>query len=117
MTSAASMTFAHRLGRTVGLAVRFCLHDRNPKVRWTKRALFAAAATAFLATSFTWFVSSILSLICVALFFFALSQVKSSEVLEGLSHHPNIPRNGPSGYGYYDGYGNYKGSLHPEDDK
>lgn len=117
MTSAASTTFAHRLGRAAGLAMRFCLHDRNPKIRWTKRALLAVAAAAFLATSFTWLVSSILSLICVALFLFALSQVKGSEVLEGFVHHPNIPRNGPSGYGYYDGYSNFRGSLHPEDDK
>lgn len=117
MTTAASTTFAHRLGRAVGLAVRFCLHDRNPKLRWTKRVLLAAVAAVLLVTSFTWLVSSILSLICVALFITALNQVKEPDFWERFGHHPNIPRNGPSGYGYYDGYGNYRGSLHPDDEK
>jgi hypothetical protein len=58
MTTAASTTFAHRLGRAVGLAVRFCIHDRNPKIRWAKRALVAVLLLFALFNSFNWLASA-----------------------------------------------------------
>lgn len=84
MTSAVSTTFAHRLGRTVGLAVRFCLHDRNPKVRWVKRAIVASVLLALFVTSFTWLISSVITLGCLGLLVLALTKGDSTLLTSAL---------------------------------
>lgn len=61
MTTAASTTFAHRLGRVVGLAVRFCLHDRNPKVRWVKRVVFLGPLLFVVVSNISWVLSMIMT--------------------------------------------------------
>lgn len=67
MTTAASTTFAHRLGRAVGLVVRFCIHDRNPKIRWLKRTVIAALLLLALVSSYNWLVSAMIWVGIIAL--------------------------------------------------
>lgn len=80
MTSAASMTFAHRLGRTVGCAVRFCLHDRSPKVRWVKRVVCVAPLLFLVVSNIGWILSTVLTAISVVAGIYAFSKIDSNKV-------------------------------------
>lgn len=80
MTTAASTTFAHRLGRAVGLAVRFCIHDRNPKVRWAKRSFVVIPLLLLVASNIGWILSTILTAASLLAGVYALSKVNSDTV-------------------------------------
>lgn len=57
MTTAAKRSIAFRLGRALGSVARFCMHDRNSKVRWVKRAVLAAISLVVLLNSLNWLAS------------------------------------------------------------
>ncbi|MCO7620180.1 hypothetical protein [Pseudomonas guariconensis] len=80
MTSATSTTFAHRLGRAVGLAVRFCLYDRNPKVRWGKRVLILGPLLFVLVSNISWVLSTTLTTILLMAGLYAFSKADSDKV-------------------------------------
>ncbi|CAI8978453.1 hypothetical protein [Pseudomonas chlororaphis] len=75
MTTAESTGFAHRLGWALGAAARLCLHDRNPTVRWVKRVIVLAIVLTLLANSFSWILSSLLSVGVLLLGLYAVSFV------------------------------------------
>ncbi|WP_409300770.1 hypothetical protein [Pseudomonas sp. KCJK8993] len=118
MTAAATTTFAHRLGSALGTAARFCLHDRNPMVRWIKRAIVLVVLGAVLVNSFSLIATGLLSLGSIGLVLLALTKVGGTGFAESncseVAHNPKIPRNGQWGYGYYDNYGNFKGMSNPD---
>lgn len=80
MTSAASTTFAHRLGRSVGLVVRFCIHDRNPKIRWTKRVIFLGPLLFLVVGNISWILSTILTAISLVAGIYAFSKIDSDKI-------------------------------------
>jgi len=80
MSTAASTTFAHRLGRAVGLAARFCLHDRNAKVRWVKRVVFLVVFLFVVVSNISWILSTTLTTVLLAAGVYAFAKVDSSKV-------------------------------------
>lgn len=80
MTTAASTTFAHRLGRVVGLAVRFCLHDRNPKVRWVKRVFFLGSLLFVFVSNISWVLSTTLTTVLLGAGIYVVAKFDSGKV-------------------------------------
>ncbi|MDU9402580.1 DUF3742 family protein [Pseudomonas sp. zfem004] len=120
MTAAAKHSIAFRLGRALGSMARFCLQDRNNHVRWIKRGVAFTVALLILVNSFSWILSTILTLVCLLLGLVVLSKVDISQTHSSSKswlHSPGVPRNGPCGYGFYDMYGNFKGLSDPDDDE
>ena len=121
MSSQTSKGLASRMGYGLGRAVRFMLADSNVALRWIKRTVFASVLI-FIAL---WFgrdlVSASISLLVLGIGLIALTRTSTPDAVDdqdGLDafHHPSIPFDGPDGYGYYDGYGNFRGSSNPYDD-
>lgn len=98
MTASATTTFAHRLGSALGTAARFCLYDRNPMVRWIKRAIVLAVLGAVLVNSFSWIASSLLSIGAIGLIGLTLAKgdlaIISSAINDNEDDVPNIPVRG-----------------------
>lgn len=113
---------ASRLGYGLGRGVRFILTDPNVVRRWVKRGFFAVFLL-FVAFNFGRdLVGGFITLTILVVAVVAFMRVSSSITLSDhksldWSHHPSIPRDGPDGYGYYDGHGNFRGSNNPLDDK
>ncbi|NWB94806.1 hypothetical protein HX882_02745 [Pseudomonas gingeri] len=122
MTAHTSQGFANRLGYGLGRVVLFFLVDENLVLRWVKRGVLAVLGYVFFA-HFGRGVMSVLMTPLILLFavlavarFGGVVRSGSGKVL-GWSHHPSVPRDGPAGYGYYDGHGNFRGSSNPYDDQ
>ena len=109
--TAVTKGFASQLGFSLGSALRFFLADRNPLLRWVKRACFAVVLTLLLVKSFTWIAGAVLSLVCFGLVVLALSKfggsTKTSSPADG-----SIALNGRDVYGReLDCYGNVEGEY------
>lgn len=92
MTAAAKYSIAFRLGRALGGVVRFCLHDRNPMLRWGKRVAGAAVFLTVVISSFSWLASSLLSLGCLGLVVLALVKGDFSFLSSVLEHQAEQQR-------------------------
>lgn len=115
MTAAANNSIAFRLGRALGSVARFCLHDRNPKVRWIKRAIVLIVSGAVLVNSFSWILSALLTTISLGIGLYAFSKVDTDSLgspveftspIEDSMHTDQSQddamwRDGPEGWGYY----------------
>ncbi len=116
-----SDSVASRLGYALGRAARFMLADRNFVLRWMKRAALAGSIILIILEFSRSLGSVILTLLTLSAAVIALSRVGTSETLSddlshNISNHPSIPREGDYGYGYYDSYGNFRGSSNPFDE-
>lgn len=80
MTSAAKRSIAFRLGRALGTLARFCVHDRNPSLRWVKRVVVFSLIVVLLANSISWIISSMLTVGCFVLGIYAFSKVDLDQV-------------------------------------
>lgn len=120
MTNYTSSNLAENLGRKLGVALRFWLRDQNPTLRWLKRGLLGGALAGCALSIELNFVQMLttLAVLCVLAGAFVRSPSPDPSSDEGrsvFSHNPNIPRDGPAGFGYYDGYGNFRGCSDPTD--
>lgn len=79
MTIAAKHSIAFHLGRALGTVARFCLHDRNPRVRWVKRVVIITPLAFLVATNISWILSTILTAILLVAGIYAFSKVDFSE--------------------------------------
>lgn len=80
MTAAAKHSIAFRLGRAMGTLARFCLHDRNPKIRWVKRVIFVGPLLLLVVSNVSWILSSILTAISLVAGIYAFSKIDSDEI-------------------------------------
>ena len=121
MATQSSQSFAARLGYGLGRGVRFFLVDENVVVRWVKRcglAILLLFVTFNLPLNFA---GELITVLVVGVAAALLTRVSASKKFTDdkgvdLTCHPSIPRNGKDGYGYYDSYGNFRGSNNPFDD-
>ena len=122
MTAHTSQGLANRLGYSLGRVVLFFLIDNNVVLRWVKRAVLVALVYAFFAHFSRGTVSALMTplillfIVLIVAKFGSLTRSGNGKAL-GWSHHPSVPRDGPAGYGYYDGHGNFRGSSNPYDDQ
>ncbi len=121
MTVHSSQGLASRLGFGLGRGVRFLLTDSNVALRWIKRTVLAGIALFFAVN----FIHGVVVFFIIIMIFGALitvlmksgaSKPLSDDISKDWSGHPSVPRDGPDGYGYYDGYGNFRGSSNPFDE-
>lgn len=122
MTTQTTQGLASRLGYGLGRCVYFCLNDTNVALRWIKRVVLAGLLLFVAFTFDRGLISGLVTLFIVGICLVALMKGRSARALSDdqsmiLSHHPSVPREGPDGYGYYDGYGNFRGSNNPFDDE
>lgn len=114
MSLQTSQGFANRAGYAFGKAVRFFLHDRNPKLKWIKRAITLVVIVVLFAQVAYWVAGALLSLGCAVLVIWALSKSDVAEQVGAYVHHEHdyeessqqgveegIWREGPEGWGYY----------------
>jgi len=114
MNAQTSNGVANRLGYGLGLGVRFFLQDRNPALRWIKRAIFLILVSVVVAQVFSWLASAFLSVACVGLVVWALSKSDVMQIPRTFDNpavddevHPSpvqedaMWRDGPEGWGYY----------------
>ncbi|WP_156329589.1 hypothetical protein [Pseudomonas sp. 250J] len=80
MSTAAKYSIAFRIGRALGGVARFCMHDVNPKVRWVKRTVLAMVIAFILASSISWLMSVLLTVVSLTLGLCALSKVDLGKV-------------------------------------
>lgn len=121
MATQSSQSFAARLGYGLGRGMRFFLVDENVVLRWVKRC---GLAILLLFVTFNFplsFAGELIAVLVVGVAAALLTRVSASKKFTDdkgvdLSCHPSIPRNGKDGYGYYDSYGNFRGSNNPFDD-
>lgn len=113
------MSFVEQLGLKLGSVVLLLLFDKNVAMRWLKRA---AIAVLLMATVFTFEVELAEALVTLGVLITLGVRVTRSTVGQpsrdrgvDFSPHPSIPRDGPDGFGYYDSYGNLRGSSNPFD--
>lgn len=92
MTAATKNSIAFRLGRALGYVARFCLHDRNPTLRWGKRVAGAAIFLTLVISSFSWLATSLLSLGCLGLVALALVKGDFSFLSAVLEHRSEQQR-------------------------
>lgn len=122
MITQTAQGLASRLGYGLGRCARFCLTDTNVVLRWIKRVALAGLLL-FVALNFErGLVGGLVTLLIFGVCLIATMKERSTRVLSDeksmiFSHHPSVPRDGPDGYGYYDGYGNFRGSSNPFDDE
>lgn len=120
MTDKSSVGLAELFGQKLGLAVLFFIHDKNVILRWLKRALLAGVFVFCLMNSGLEFAKTLTTLAVLILLgaAFAKSGTRQSphRKQDTDCYHPtSVPREGPAGYGYYDGHGNFRGSSDPYD--
>lgn len=109
-----SQGFASRAGHYLGVAMRFSLHDRNPKLKWIKRTLSLALVVMVFAQIGYWIAGALLSLGCAGLVMWGLAKSDVANVVEGYVPHETdyeepidqegeegMWRDGPEGWGYY----------------
>ncbi len=65
MSAATKDSIAFRLGRTLGAAVRFCLHDNNSLIRWVKRVIVISAVVLSLSYFWSAILGTLLSIGCI----------------------------------------------------
>lgn len=121
MTFQTTQGFASRLGYGLGRAVRFMLSDRNGPFRWIKRTVFAGVLIVIALRFGRDLVSALISMLVLGIGLIALTRANTPDAADDhedsdVFHHPSVPFDGPDGYGYYDGYGNFRGSSNPYDD-
>ena len=109
-----------RFGRRLGSLVLFFIYDKNVIFRWIKRILLAGLLFYGLLGLGIEFAKTLTTLAVFTFFGLALAMSSGASASEpdhhtDLSGHLNIPREGPAGYGYYDGHGNFRGSTDPGD--
>ncbi len=79
MTIAAKHSIAFHLGRALGTVARFCLHDRNPRVRWVKRVVIVIPLAFLVVTNVSWILSTILTATLLVAGIYAFSKLDFSE--------------------------------------
>lgn len=98
MTAAAKHSIAFRLGRALGALARFGMHDRNPTLRWVKRATVATIIVIFLANSISWILSTLITAISLMLGIYAFSKVNFAvddvDFFKPDEHRGSIPMQG-----------------------
>ncbi|MBF8791543.1 hypothetical protein IRZ70_01835 [Pseudomonas monteilii] len=78
MTAAAKPSIAFRFGRAAGAVFRFCLFDKNSSIRWVKRTVVFITIALILSSSLSAILGSLLSVGCVGLLIWALSNGNTS---------------------------------------
>lgn len=73
MTAVVKHSIPFRLGRALGTVVRFCLHDRNPRVRWVKRVVIVTPLALLVASNIGWILSTIFTAIMLVVGIYAFS--------------------------------------------
>ncbi|MFJ2456537.1 hypothetical protein ACIOWK_33365 [Pseudomonas protegens] len=113
MAERTSKPIPARLGFALGVCARFLLRDANPLFRWVKRFALIVGATFVFSSAFTWFVSSLLSVMCIALL--GLAVTKADFSIGSTCKQSTFVgwQDGPQGWGYYDMFGN----CHPFEDE
>ena len=90
MTTAAKHSIAFHLGRSLGTVARFCLHDRNPRLRWVKRVVIVTPLAVLVATNISWILSTILTAFSLIAGIYAFSKVDSDKV-DFFAEDPQAP--------------------------
>ncbi len=80
MTAVVKHSIPFRLGRALGTLARFCMHDRNPKVRWVKRVIFVGPLLFLVVSHVGWILSTILTVISFVAGIYAFSKIESHEI-------------------------------------
>lgn len=115
--TAVTKGFASRLGFGAGRALRFFMHDRNVVLRWVKRAFLGAALLLVLANSFSWILSTLLTVGCLGLALYALVK-GDADVLKGVYSEDKDAPYGRDVFGReLDSWGHVEGEyLHSSDE-
>jgi len=116
-----SKVVAGRMGYGFGRAVRFMLSDSRGALRWIKRTVFAGVLIFIVLWFWRDLISASISMLVLGIGLSVLTRANTPGAVDDqedldVFHHPSIPSDGPDGYGYYDGYGNFRGSSNPYDD-
>ena len=80
MATVVKHSIPFRLGRALGLVVRFCFHDRNPKVRWLKRVVFVWPLLFLLVSNLGWIFSTIFTTVSLVAGMYAFSKVDPDKI-------------------------------------
>lgn len=80
MSTADKHSIAFLVGRALGTVVRFCLHDRNPRVRWVKRVVIVTPPALLVASNISWILSTIFTAIMLVVGIYAFSKIDSDKL-------------------------------------
>lgn len=80
MPAAPKHSIAFRLGRALGTFARFCLHDRNPKIRWVKRVVFGGPLLFLIGSNISGIVSTLLTAVSLVAGVYAFSKIDSDKI-------------------------------------
>lgn len=80
MSTADKHSIAFLVGRALGTVVRFCLHDRNPRVRWVKRIVTVIPLAFLFVSNISWILSTILTAVLLVAGIYAFSKIDSDNL-------------------------------------
>lgn len=80
MATVVKHSIPFRLGRALGLVVRFCLHDRNPRIRWVKRIVIVIPLAFLFVSNISWILSTILTAVLLVAGIYAFSKIDSDKL-------------------------------------
>lgn len=95
-----TQSLAYRVGSALGVIAGALLHARKPGVRWIKRALVVGLLLWVVVANFSWLVSSLLTLGCLALLLAASSRLGTS-VISDIDLSITTNRDGYEHDGFY----------------